>query len=72
MKVIELVNQMLAQYEAALDIANRKLGIAEMRFYPKKGVRKIELEGLKCVKCIAAGKVEAAREILATLKEIEQ
>ena len=72
MKATELVEEYLATCANALDIATHKLDIAEMKFLPKKGVRKIELEGLRRVKCISAGKVEAAQEILAALKEIEQ
>lgn len=60
MKAIELVEESLAQYEAALDIANRKLGI-EAKIFTDNVKLKVQLEYMRVVAWKAAGKVEAAQ-----------
>lgn len=72
MKATELIKQNLTLYEAELDMANRKLGITSTRIAPNNSKHKVELNYLHIMKFTAEGKVAAAQEILAALKEIEQ
>lgn len=73
MKIIELVNQMLAQYEAEKEKANAAAdeALKFRRIDPLDIKRKIHFDHMHMDACIAGGKVEAAKEILAALKEIE-
>ena len=71
MKAIELVAEYLAVCETALNIANHKLGIAS-KISSNNVKHRIELGYLQRIKDTSAGKVEAAKEILAALKELEQ
>ena len=72
MKIIELVKQNLALYKAELDIANRKLGLTSTIIAPNNSKHEVELNYLHILKFTAEGKVKAAQEILAALKELEQ
>ena len=71
MKATELVAEYLAVCETALNIANHKLDLAS-KISSNDVKSKVYFGYLQRIKDIAAGKVEAAKEILATLKELEQ